>query len=371
MKGRMLVFGGRLDRYIGRQYLASYAAAFLVLIGLFLIIDLSSHLNTFLKTWEDGSKAPVGMIVEYCLLTIPLVFLQVAPFVALIGGLFTASRLLKFNEVTAGMAAGISKKRILVPILVGAALSGGVMIGLRETINSRLAERRTGIRYVLENQSFDEVYENLWIRALDGSTIHIREFRPAAEPSGEPEIVGLAVSTMSKDKWWEMNAKRGVFESRGGVLGWWLEEGIRTEIQNVEVHTPVDMLPDSVLTPASILTSYRASNEPMDLTYREVRQLLHTDPDNAVYRTLLHHHFTFPIANLVLVLVGVPLLLQSMAGRRAERLVLGCLMCIFYFAFDFVLMNFGLHGGISPLFGAWLPVLVFGSLGVVLFDSLD
>jgi lipopolysaccharide export system permease protein len=108
----------------------------------------------------------------------------------------------------------------------------------------------------------------------------------------------------------------------------------------------------------------------VDLSYREVGHLAQRDPDNVVYETLLQHDITFPIANLVLLLVGLPILLQQSRGKPAERLVIGCLLCVFYFAFDFVLMNLGLQGGIEPALAAWLPVLVFGSLGIVLFDSM-
>jgi len=29
-----------------------------------------------------------------------------------------------------------------------------------------------------------------------------------------------------------------------------------------------------------------------------------------------------------------------------------------------------LEGGLSPILASWLPVLVFGSLGIVLYDSI-
>jgi lipopolysaccharide export LptBFGC system permease protein LptF len=48
----------------------------------------------------------------------------------------------------------------------------------------------------------------------------------------------------------------------------------------------------------------------------------------------------------------------------------GSLVCIFYFAADFICRNMGLQGGLDPMLAAWLPVLVFGSLGLVFYDAM-
>ena len=59
---RGLKIGGRLDRYVGRLYIASYATAFLVMIGLFLILDMASNLDDYLRTWKNGGSAPTGLV---------------------------------------------------------------------------------------------------------------------------------------------------------------------------------------------------------------------------------------------------------------------------------------------------------------------
>jgi lipopolysaccharide export LptBFGC system permease protein LptF len=46
------------------------------------------------------------------------------------------------------------------------------------------------------------------------------------------------------------------------------------------------------------------------------------------------------------------------------------MLCILYFAADLVFRNLGLQASLDPRFAAWMPILIFGSLGIVLFDSL-
>jgi lipopolysaccharide export LptBFGC system permease protein LptF len=43
---------------------------------------------------------------------------------------------------------------------------------------------------------------------------------------------------------------------------------------------------------------------------------------------------------------------------------------VFYFAADFFFRNLGLGGNLDPRLASWLPILFFGSLGLVMFDSM-
>jgi hypothetical protein len=125
VSGRWLKWGGRLDRYVGALFVSSWATALLLLVGLFLILDLSSNLDEYLEAWPDGTRAPTFLIVRYYLLNVPFVFLQVGAFVTLVAGLFTVSKLLKHNETIA--AAGRRRQRAppAAPVFLGGALVGG------------------------------------------------------------------------------------------------------------------------------------------------------------------------------------------------------------------------------------------------------
>ena len=48
MKPRTLALGSRLDRYVLQLYALSYAAAFFLVVGLFLILDMATHLDDYL-----------------------------------------------------------------------------------------------------------------------------------------------------------------------------------------------------------------------------------------------------------------------------------------------------------------------------------
>lgn len=373
---RGLKLGGHLDRYVGSLFLGSYATALFLVVGLYMILDLASHIDDYLEVWEDGTRAPVVVLVRYYLLTVPFVFLQLAPFVTLVAGMFTVSRLLKHAEAVACLAAGVSAHRLLGPVFVGGLTAGLGMFGLREVLSMPLidgvsiANKRDVLRAVLEEQTFDRAYENLWLRDLSGSVVLLREFHPFVGDPPVAEVRGLE-ATLNASSWISVEADRALYVERGDGLGWQLENGRRKEvIDGDQRQRPVTMLESFEFTPELALSFHRAREQPLELSFAEARELARRDPDSVVYQTLLQYYLTFPLANLVLLLVGLPLLMRYERGGGAEGLAAGCLLCVFYFAADFFFRNLGLGGNLDPRLASWFPILFFGSLGLVMFDSM-
>jgi lipopolysaccharide export system permease protein len=373
---RPLPFGSRIDRYVAAHFVSSYATAMMLLTGLFLVMDMAGNLDDFLEVWEDGTSAPATYLVRYYVLTLPYLFLQVAPFVTLLAGMFTVNRLLSTNEVTAVLAAGVSARRLVMPVvLLGLALAAG-MFGLREAVGRGISTERDLLRYVLEEHTFEVVFEDISVTDRSGSPALFDRFYPAPLDGGPPRAEGLKVIARTGRSGGRSDYIRT--EAPSAVWGgehWMLENGIRARIapdrgqEKLEV-APVGELVGYRLEPEIVFLYRRAQSEPLELSFGEVRELIRREPEDLTYQTLWHYHLTFPLANVILLLVGLPLLFTYERGRGAERMALGGLLCVFYYAFDFVFRTMGLSGGFSPVLAAWVPVLLFGSLGVVLFDSM-
>lgn len=365
MNRRRVPIGGRLDRYVAGIFGASYATALLVVIGLYFIMDLATNLDEFLEPWVGGQPVPASVIVRYYLLNLPYLYLQAAPFVTLTAGLFTVSRLLKHNEIAAALAAGISARRVLAPIFMGGLLSAGLMFGLRELVPNSVAPQRDAMLHMLTHRRPEVVHRNLWVRDLGGSVVRLGEFRPR-----EREVREFEATLRQGATYVTIEAPRMVYERRGGELAWWLENGMREEVGEQQRREPVQRLEGFELTPELALSYQRMRSNPLELSFRETLTLASRDPDNVVYQTLLQYHLTFPLASIVLLLVGLPLLLRPERARGFEGIVSGLMLCVFYFAADFVCRNLGLQGALDPLLASWIPVISFGSLGIVLFDAI-
>jgi lipopolysaccharide export system permease protein len=364
---RALKIGGRLDWYVTKLFLSSYATALFVVVGLFFVLDFTQFIDEYLEPMKDGTPKPTILIVRYYLLNTPFLFLQVAPFVTLVASLFTVSKLLKHNEVVAGLGAGISAHRILSPIVVLSILAGAGMFQLRESLANGIVEKRDALHYVLMQRDYDQVYRHLFLKDLSGSVVRLDEFRPAAGNPPHPEVRGLHATLLSLSQWVQVDADRAVYVREGAQGVWQLENGVRHEVSG---DTRIEILEGFDFTPELALTFARAHEAALELSYGETREMARRDPDNVVYQTLLQYHVTFPLANLVLVLVGVPLLMRYERRRVVASLAAACMLCILFFAADLVFRNLGLQASLDPRIAAWMPVLLFGSLGIVLFDSM-
>ncbi len=372
---RRLALGCRLDRYVASHFFRSYLLAMLLMTGLFMVIDMASNLDDYLETWEDGSSAPTSVLAMYYGLNLPYLFLQVAPFITLLAGMFTVAKLLKAREVTAVLGAGISARRMLLPVFLAGLLLAVGMFFLREAVGLGVARDRDAARDVLVEHRFEEHYEDVAVIEDAGSLVFLNEFIPRPVDGSPPRVERLTAirRTLGQEgagRYVRIDAERAVWNG----AGWDLEGGVRATIDpdgdGASSDEALDTLEGYAFTPDLALTYRRAKEAPLELTFSEVRELMARDPDDNSYQTLWHYHLTFPLANLLLLLVGIPLMFNYERGRSTDRIALGGLLCVFYYSADFVFRTLGVKGQLSPLLSAWIPVLVFGSLGIMLYDSL-
>ncbi|MEZ5974355.1 MAG: LptF/LptG family permease [Planctomycetota bacterium] len=364
MKARHLPLMGRLDRYVVSHFVGSYATALFLLVGLFLIMDLTSNLDDYLETNEAGLRASNATILRYYLLKLPFLFLEVAPFVTLVAGMFTVNKLLKRNEVAPVLSAGLSVHRLLVPVFLCGLLLAFAMFSLREVVVSRLANQRDALLFQIENPGETRDLEGVAVHDLSGSTIFLEHFYPDERPQ---RFENLSAVLHDGRRTIKIDAPRAHWDRSTQQLV--LEDGRRNVISEKVATEKIDRLDGFQFSPDLALTYYRSRN-PLDLSFTEVQELMSREPNDSAFNTLWHYLLTFPLANLVLLLVGLPLLFQYERGKGAERMALGGVLCIFYFALDFIFRNLGLGGGLSPILAGWIPILVAGSLGIALTDGI-
>jgi lipopolysaccharide export system permease protein len=363
---RHLSIRSRLDRYVGAHFFWSYCATLGLMVGMFVILDLAGKVDYF-EPWKDGTQIPFTTVLYFGLLNLPYQLLQIAPFVTLFAGMFTVNRLLRKNEVVAVLSAGVSIHRLLLPVYIGGAVIALGMFALREGVRYGFAEERDALQDMLAEQRHERVIENLVVRDVSGSIVVLDRFYPGSPSKPDPRVVGLHVRQRQGDVYSSIRASSAKWVGDDLML----EDGRRQVVSEVESEVEqVHRLVGVEVTPSIALTYNRAQSEPLELTFSEVEQLIRREPDNPAWQTLWHYHLTFSLANLVLLLVGLPLMFDFERGGGSERMALGGLLCVFYFGIDFVFRGYGLTGGLSPILASWLPVLFFGSLGAALVDSV-
>lgn len=357
---------GKLDRYVGSLFVGAYATALLLIVGLVEILHLAGNLR-FFQDWEDGQGAPTSWILRYCALEAPFLYLQIAPFVTAVAAVFTVSKLLKHNELVACLNAGISARRLLLPLYAAALLVGAAMFVLREAATPSLGPERDRLYEMLNKQTLDPALDSLRLRDIQGNVVLAQSFRPQSERIERLQVIGR------RDRvFFLISADAATWQMRPqGGMEWRLDGGqLREEFGDSSVRRDIEWLEGVSFTPDDLLLARKGDKDPLGLSFSEIDQLARRDPDNLEFQTLLHYHLTFPLANLVLVLITLPFLLGRERGRNAEGVVVACLMCVFYFAADFVTRSLGMDGSLSAVWASWGAVLVFGAAGAALTEGM-
>jgi lipopolysaccharide export LptBFGC system permease protein LptF len=84
----------------------------------------------------------------------------------------------------------------------------------------------------------------------------------------------------------------------------------------------------------------------------------------------IHQHWAFPLTHIVLLLLGLPFVLNQNNRSVFLGVLVAVAICLAFFVVNAMCMELGTKGVVQPVVAAWLPVLFFSGLGVVLFDNL-
>ncbi len=79
-----------------------------------------------------------------------------------------------------------------------------------------------------------------------------------------------------------------------------------------------------------------------------------------------HSKVAYPFANLILVLLAVPMAARRRRGGQAAQLAAGLGVAFLYLAFQKTIEPLGYVQTIPPVVAAWLPHLVFAAIAAVL-----
>lgn len=347
----------RLDRYVSGYFLSSYGMCLLFFVGMFVLVDLFGNIEDILEhapRLRALGYSISDLAIGYYALLLPFIFLQLAPFVTAMGAMFALTRLRRNNEIVPMISAGRSVYRIVAPIFVFAVLAAVVMVVTQEYLAPRLA----GDRERLEKLLFRAKEERLLdarVRCGPDTFVFVRDYDPVRRT-----IASFDVSVLTSDKppivgsgaRWDERRRRFVWEEKrpdgeGGFFA------------------VVRELPET-LTPELIEAQ---SMGPYDLSYSQA-EFLWKRTGEPRWKVLLHYHLTFPLANVLLLLLCLPFVLQQHTRSVLLGMVIALLICAAYFTFDAVMRNLGEKEVIHPVLASWFGVVFFGSLGIVLIDGV-
>jgi len=352
----------RLDRYVVRYLISSLAVVFVFFFGFFMVIDLFANADEFVDNARKlgiSARRMTRLVAGYYLFKSPSVFLQVAPFATVIGGIVAIARMNRFNELIPVLMSGRSIFRMLRPVFVVAGGLTLLMLLVQEFVAPAASDRRLAdYTFLRKGETTTEIRAQL----TDAAGYHWGglRFDPISRVLEHASIGRIEGSRVDKI---ELDHAR--FDERRG--GWTMEGGVPAityEPAGGRITKLLDLFPTS-LTPRLITAQEK---EPFDLSFAELGFLFGLT-NQPRWQVLLHYHVTFPLTNLLLLLLAIPFVLRYDRQRVMQGLAIAFFVCVAYFGVDSALRTLGEHK-LHPILAAWFSPLFFGALGISLFDGV-
>lgn len=344
----------RIDRYILGSFLVAWLSSFVFFTGMYLVIHFFNKIGGLAhaaKSFESAGWSPAQGLCLYYALNLPFVMVQTAPYTVLMGAMWAAQQMATKNELVPVLVAGISFRRLAVPLLVAGLALALLFAGVREAVLPNIAAERYKIERIYKGKDRDLIKRIRQIPGRSGETIHIREYDVANR-------IAYGVNVL-------LPPDKGGGRVRYAAVSWgddgWEQTG--------GAPASIEALRTTGLRPRDVEIESRGL---LVLGVTDLRRLIDRYPDRSDLRLLLHAHFAYPVGVVVLLLLGLPLVLK--ATRRTPFVAAGVslLLSVAFFATQAVLQDLGGRDEIlNPALGAWLPIILFGAVGLLLFETMS
>jgi lipopolysaccharide export LptBFGC system permease protein LptF len=373
-----------LDNYVTRIFLYTYLICLATVIGLYIIVDAFATIDEVIEAY--GLKGLIPTLARVYLYKLPLIYYQVGFVITVMAGMFTVTRLSKYNEILAMKAAGVSVYRILWPVFILAIGITALIFVDQEMVIPALAEAIDEAQLTLRGEK-KETLTSIFKSDSFGNIFIAEKF--IAE---ESRLEGVSIVQLYPDGSQKIyiTADYGLWkEDDQGIKRWHLYEGEEYHYNRAQerIHgTPWPLNPESSpiklkdekVDPDDFLI--QSDLKPEDLFTKEVRLgLLSTAelrarseelPNVSFLKALVYERYTFPLTNLILLMLGLPLVLREEHKSAFLSAGLCILLCVAFYGIYFACSQLSRKGMLSHIEAAWLPVLLFGALGLYLFDGV-
>jgi len=355
-----------VDRYVFREMVVPTLAGMLVVVVMMLGNFLYYFISDLIRL-----QASFGDAAELLVLKIPSFAWMILPSGALFGCSLAVTRLARDSEITAMRTAGISVRRIFLPIfIVGLILSAAHFL-IQEKL-SPWAETRSkqvinkiyrspGAPPIQANVFFN--YDKYWFYAKrvdreDAKTVLHDLMIYEIQPNGYPTLTTAESA-----------------EQMGNV--WILRNGVMRKTNNkgfTEYEAKFKVAKLNILTPVARLLDTRKSTEEMTAAELGRHIKLFGSSNKALddnWRTSYHFKLSLPLSCILIILCAAPLALRYGRSGSFMGVLIGILVLAVYWNVVVFGKALGSAGHIPPIIAGWLEVAVFAIAGTYLMWKIE
>jgi len=371
------------DRYVIGLFLKILAVCFCSLAGLYLIIDIFGNIDEFVNLGrKGGGLGPV--LAQYYGPRILALFCEVAGLLYLLSAICTMTRLQNTSELAAVQSAGVSVRRVAMPLIIVTGIFCLGTLAARETILPRYSDILVQNAQDLlraEERTVSSQIDYGSLVTIGGKSVDLPGRRitdlklvlPHDWPTGRGEIE-------AQQALWQPGSKR---RGPGLVLQKVKTKGLQTSSvvtgQKILLYGAADspwlndgewFLPTGV--PFSQLCFGSAWIQNASITEVSAASRSGSIRLPASQLITVHWRMVRPLMDFCLILIGLPLVLRG----NEMKLITAAVTCVgLVAAIQIVVGLFHFLGGQQILapsaLAAWAPALLFFPVGFFLFSRFQ
>ena len=355
-----------IQRYVVREYLKVFSLTLSSLILIYVVILFFQKVDNIIK-----NKAPFYLIFEYLLYKVPeFTFQWTLPYSVLLATLLTLGMFSRHSEITAMKAGGVSLYRITFPLF-----SIALLLSLFSFLGNEYLVPSTNqkVRYLLDVKVRGEiptsVFKNykIWYHG-DHRIFNIQLLDPQKK-------ILKGFTLYQFDDQFRCIQRIDAREVKWADGKWWLYDGA---VRDFDESGSIRMTPFGKMEYAldesweSFQTIERQSRE---MSYTELRKYIQkiqgAGYDATRYLVALYSKYSYPLLNLIMVLIGVPFALKTgRSGGVALSIGVSVMTGFAYGITFYIFLSLGKSGVLSPLLSSWTPTLLFGLAGIFTLMSI-
>jgi LPS export ABC transporter permease LptG/LPS export ABC transporter permease LptF len=364
-----------IDRYLIREVIPPAFLALIIFTFLLLIPPVMDQLQNLV-----AKGVSFGVATKMLAMLVPQSLGLTIPMALLVGTLIGLGRMSGDREAVALLACGVSPYRLLRPLLTLAALGAGVHLWVMiEAIPDANQTFRELTYSVVSQQMENDVKPQLFFTNFPGWVIYVRDL---PKTGGWKDV--LIADTKQPDKPDLYMAREGrlILNRKQQTVALVLRDGTRysnrsTDGKEIETYRFQEGLTIK-LDPQSVFPNFQLMRGINELTIQQLHEQIadkqaHGIPVHQELMTI-QQKYSFPVACLVFVIIGLALGLTVAREGKAAGFVVGIAVIFSYYILLYLAESFtkgyyaGDSGGLRPHYVAnlarWFPNLVLLPFGV-------
>lgn len=372
-----------IDRYLLTTWFKVYLICYVSLAGLYVVIDAFSNLDELLR-YGPAHGGVLWLLAKYYAPRLLNFFDYTSGILSVIASLFTLVWLQTTQELTALVAAGIRKGRIVAPLIVAAMFVSAAATANRELLIPQFRGPLSRNFQDLDGTTAKKVQPQ-WDHETD---VHISgQSSFAKNHEIEKPRIGLPYEFHSYGS--TLSAERAFFRPAEG------DRPAGILLDGITQPPGTDQRPSAKLGERMVIFSpsdtswlkprqlFIATNIPFELlaANQHWRQLSSTteligalaNPSldyGPEVRLTVHTRLLQPAVDIMLLLLGLPLILTG-ENRNVWWAITLCLLMIGgYFGVSLVCQSAGARLLLYPALAAWIPLLIFMPIAAFLSDPI-